>query len=98
VGTARRNHNDQTGVQHMPTPSSAWNAIMQYSFLRVFANDGTIDADELAMLEKLALEDGSGDPKERDVLSRVFARVTADSVSADVWQQICSFKERHQIP
>jgi len=82
----------------MPTSNSAWNAIMQYSFLRVFANDGTIDADELAMLEKLALEDGSVDPKERDVLSRVFARVNADSVSADVWQQICRFKERHQIP
>ncbi len=98
MGTARRNYNDQTGVKHMPTSSSAWNAIMQYSFLRVFANDGTIDADELAMLEKLALEDGSVDPKERDVLSRVFARVNADSVSADIWQQICSFKERHQIP
>jgi hypothetical protein len=82
----------------MPTSSSAWNAIMQYSFLRVFANDGTIDADELAMLEKLALEDGSVDPKERDVLSRVFARVNADAVSADVWQEICRFKERHQIP
>jgi hypothetical protein len=50
------------------------------------------------MLEKLALEDGSVDPKERDVLSRVFARVNADSVSADVWQEICRFKERHQIP
>ena len=48
---------------------------MQYSFLRVFANDGTIDAEELAMLEKLALEDGSVDPRERDVLSRIFARV-----------------------
>ena len=82
----------------MPTSSSAWNAIMQYSFLRVFANDGTIDADELAMLEKLALEDGSVDPKERDVLSRVFARVNADSVSADVWQEIGRFKERYQIP
>jgi hypothetical protein len=31
------------------------NAIMQYSFLYVFANDGTIDAQELAMIEKLAL-------------------------------------------
>ena len=82
----------------MSDTSSSWNAIMQYSFLRVFANDGTIDAEELAMLEKLALEDGAVDPKERDVLSRIFARVDARSVSADVWQEICRFKERHQIP
>ena len=82
----------------MPTSNSAWNAIMQYSFLRVFANDGTIDAEELAMLEKLALEDGSVDQEERDVLSRIFTRVDARSVSADVWQEICRFKERHQIP
>ena len=82
----------------MSMKDSAWNAIMQYSFLRVFANDGTIDADELAMLEKLALEDGAVDPKERDVLSRVFARVDARTVSPDVWQDICRFKERHQIP
>jgi hypothetical protein len=82
----------------MPTSNSAWNAIMQYSFLRVFANDGTIDAEELAMLEKLALQDGSVDPKEREVLSRIFARVDARSVSADVWQEIVRFKEIHGIP
>jgi hypothetical protein len=49
-------------------------------------------------MEKLALQDGSVDPKERDVLSRIFARVDAGSVSADVWQEIVRFKERHQIP
>ena len=82
----------------MSTPGSTWNAIMQYSFLRIFANDGTIDAGELAMLEKLALEDGTVDDKEREVLSHIFARVSADTVEADVWQEICRFKERHQIP
>jgi tellurite resistance protein len=71
---------------------------MQYSFLRVFANDGTTDADELAMLEKLALEDGTVDPQEREVLSRIFARVDASTVPADVWQEISRFKERYQIP
>ena len=82
----------------MSTPGSTWNAIMQYSFLRIFANDGTIDAGELEMLQKLALEDGTVDDKERDVLSHIFARVSADTVSSDVWREICSFKERHQIP
>jgi uncharacterized membrane protein YebE (DUF533 family) len=82
----------------MPTPSSAWNAIMQYSFLRVFANDGTIDSDELAMIEKLALEDGVVDDQERAVLSRIFARISSDTVTPDVWQEVCRFKERYQIP
>ena len=82
----------------MSTPGSTWNAIMQYSFLRIFANDGTIDAGELEMLQKLALEDGTVNDKEHDVLSHIFARVSADTVSSDVWQEICRFKERHQIP
>jgi hypothetical protein len=82
----------------MQTTGSAWNAIMQYSFLRVFANDGTIDAAELAMLEKLALEDGTVDDKERSVLSRIFSRISRDTVTADVWNEVCRFKEQFQIP
>jgi hypothetical protein len=78
--------------------ASAWNAIMQYSFLRVFANDGTIDAAELAMLEKLALEDGKVDDAEREVLGRIFARVSSDTVSEEVWSEVCRFKEHHAIP
>jgi hypothetical protein len=81
----------------MMTNGSAWNALMQYSFLAIFANDKTIDARELAMLEKLALEDGSVDDEERAVLVRIFGRVTQDTVSQDVWDEICSFKSRHQI-
>ena len=82
----------------MTTNGSSWNAIMQYSFLRVFANDGTIDAAELAMLEKLALEDGKVDDAEREVLGRIFARVSSDTVSEEVWSEVCRFKEHHAIP
>lgn len=80
------------------TNGSSWNAIMQYSFLRVFANDGTIDAGELAMLEKLALEDGQVDDRERAVLSRIFERVGSETVSPAVRDEISRFKERYQIP
>lgn len=73
------------------------NAIMQYSFLYVFANDDTIDAQELAMLERLALEDGTVDDQERDMLHRIFARVTEQSVTKDVWDEICRFKAKYQI-
>ena len=82
----------------MRPKGSGWNAIMQYSFLRVFANDGTIDAGELAMLEKLALEEGNVDDQERAVLGRIFSRVSRDSVTAEVWEEICRFKERYSIP
>ena len=82
----------------MGTSGSGWNAIMQYSFLRVFANDRTIDAEELAMLEKLALSDSQVDDEERVILSRVFSRVTETTVAPDVWQEVCRFKAQYQIP
>jgi hypothetical protein len=81
----------------MTDRESSWNAIMQYSFLRVFANDGTIDADELAMLERLALRDGIVDDKERAVLSRIFARVEPGTVTPGIWDEICRFKAEHSI-
>ena len=71
---------------------------MQYSFLHVFANDRTIDSRELAMLQKLALSDSQVDDQERAVLSRVLSRISETTVSADVWQEVCQFKERYQIP
>jgi len=72
--------------------------MMQYSFLRVFANNGTIDADELAMLERLAMRDGVVDDRERTVLANILARVTPETVTAEVWESIEQFKARHDIP
>jgi hypothetical protein len=80
------------------TKRSGWNAIMQYSFLHVFANDGLLDADELHMIERIALEDGVVDEREREVLSRVFARVDPATVDASVAEEIRRFKERYDIP
>jgi hypothetical protein len=47
---------------------------------------------------KLALRVGTVDPQERAVLSRIFAKVDRESVTPDVWAEIVSFKERHEIP
>jgi hypothetical protein len=82
----------------MTSNGSAWNAIMQYSFIKVFATDGIIDAAELAMLERLALADGQVDDQERSVLSRVFSRVTPDMLDPQVWEEIQRFKSVHSIP
>ena len=81
----------------MAKNGSAWNAIMQYSFLSVFAKDGLIDAGELAMIEKLALADGMIDDAERDVLGRIFARVDAQSTDPAVWAEIQRFKSEFGI-
>lgn len=80
------------------TRQSAWNAIMQYSFLSVFAKDGIIDGKELEMLERLALGDGEVDDAERAVLSRVFARVNEQTTDPAVWAEIQRFKQAHSIP
>ena len=82
----------------MTTNGSAWNAIMQYSFIKVFANDGVIDAAELGMLERLAMEDGKVDEQERSVLSRIFARVPAETFAPEVRDEIQRFKAEHSIP
>ena len=82
----------------MGSDTSSWNEIMQYSFLAVFANDGRVDAAEMAMLERLALRDGKVDEQERAVLSRIFARLDPASVTPDVRDEIASFKARHDIP
>ena len=79
-----------------PAGSNA-NAIMQYSFLRVFANDGTIDSGELAFLERLALGDGRVDDAERSMLTRILSRVSAETVTPAVWEEIVSFKAKHAI-
>lgn len=80
------------------TEQSSWNAIAQYSFLRVFANDKTIDAEELAMLQRLALRDEQVDDQEREVFSTIFGRVSESTVAPEVWAEICRFKAEHDIP
>jgi len=77
---------------------SSSNAIMQYSFLRVFANDNTIDDAELGMLMRLALRDEQVDEGEKRVLAGIFGRVSPETVSPEVWEGICRFKSEHGIP
>jgi hypothetical protein len=50
------------------------------------------------MFERLALEDGTVDAEEREMLSRIFSRVAKETMDEDVWTEICRFKNEHQIP
>lgn len=69
-----------------------------FAFLRVFANDDTIDPGELQMLERIALRDRVVDDGEREVLSRIFGRVDEEHVSPETWAEIQRFKSANGIP
>ena len=74
---------------------SNWAQIVQDSFLKVFADDETIDAAEWAMLKKLAMEDGVVDETERLVLAKVFERVDPRSLDPKVREDIERFRAEH---
>jgi hypothetical protein len=71
------------------------NEIMQYSFLKIFADDRTIDQAELQFIERLALKDGQVDDSERNILKAIFDRVTPDMVTPTVWLEIEGFRQRY---
>ncbi|MEQ9399168.1 MAG: hypothetical protein RJQ04_08340 [Longimicrobiales bacterium] len=81
----------------MPDEGSRAGDIQRYSFLRVFANDPTIDAGELAFMQRMALADGRIDDRERATLETIFSRVSPDTVEPEVWAEIERFKARHGI-
>lgn len=78
-------------------PKSGAKQLMGYSFLVVFANDDTISEGELAMLEKLALEDKVVDEDEKRVLRKIFSRVTKEQLADAVWKEITRFREKYDI-
>lgn len=77
--------------------TSAARRLTAYSYLVVFANDGTIDEGELELLKKIALEDHVVDEAEKDVLRRIFSRVSQDTVKEKVWEKIEAFRSKHDI-
>lgn len=66
-----------------------------YSFLVVFANDRVLDANELVMLERIALRDGLVDEDEKARLQDIFARAAEHDLDAGVRAEIERFRERH---
>lgn len=72
------------------------NALMIYS-LSAFANDGTLDIEELDFIKRLALRDGVIDADERVVLSNIFNRVPKPTTSPEVLTAIAEFKQHFAI-
>ena len=78
-------------------PKSKAGHILGYSFLVVFANDGIIDEEELAMMKELALADRIVDEDEKNVLRHIFARPNQNEMSLEVRSEIREFREKYGI-
>jgi hypothetical protein len=81
----------------MNPKSSNASKIAGYSFLVAFANDGTLDDSELQRFKELALADGIVDDEEKHVLRKVFARVSQEKVTPEIWTEIQAFRAAHGI-
>jgi len=70
---------------------------MAYSSIPIFANDGTVDMEELNFLMGLALKDDHVDEDEKRVLGNIFDKVKEDSVSPKVWERIGTIRVKYGI-
>ena len=80
----------------LPITSCA-NDSIGYSLLVRFANNGTIGADHLRLLEPLAGTDDQVEDAERAVLHRIFVRVAPHLLAAAVPAEIAAFCARYAI-
>jgi hypothetical protein len=70
---------------------------LAYASLAMFADDGTLDIEELEMLLEVALRDGVITDGEKEVLRGVFNRILEPDVTADVWQRMQEVRQLHGI-
>ena len=70
---------------------------LAHASLVLWADDGTLDAQELDTLLNIALRDGVISDSEKDVLRGVFNRVHEEDVDAEVWNKIQGIRKQHAI-
>lgn len=70
---------------------------LAYASLAVFADDGTIDMNELSSLLRLAMRDGEFSESEKAVLRNVFNRVLEEDVDGNVWERIQGIRRMHGV-
>ena len=80
----------------MSETDSKWMEIA-YGAIGVFADDGTMDLNELNFLLGLALKDGVIDDDEKRVLRNIFKRVSEAEVTPTVWARIQDVRQKHDI-
>ena len=82
--------------ENMSENTSSWNKLAD-SVISIFSNNGTIDMDELNYLLTVALEDNVIDEKEKNVLRGIFAQISEDMVSPDVWAKMQEIRKEYSI-
>lgn len=80
-----RQGQDQSGIE------------LAYASLVLYADDGTIDEEELKTLLHIALRDGVINEREKEVLRSLFNRIHEEEVSAEVWDHIQNIRKQHSI-
>jgi len=70
---------------------------LAHASLVLWADDGTLDAQELDTLLNIALRDGVISESEKDVLRGVFNRVHEEEVDGEVWAKIQAIRKQHAI-
>lgn len=70
---------------------------LAYASLALFADDGTLDEEELDILLHIALRDGTISDEEREILRNVFNRILEPDVSAEMWTRIQETRAQHSI-
>ncbi len=70
---------------------------LAYSSIPVFADDGTLDMEELNFLIGIALKDGQIDEDEKRVLQNIFKQVGKHEVTSKVWARMNEIKRKFNI-
>lgn len=79
-------------------PHSEAEKIAGYSYLHLFAHDGSITDEELTFIKKLALRDYKIDEHELSVLDSITRRLKRKRVSAAAWEEIRHFRHKYGLP
>ena len=70
---------------------------LAYSSIPVFADDGTLDLEELNFLLGIALKDGKIDDDEKRVLGNIFNHLGQQDVTEKVWKRMADVKKKYGI-
>ena len=79
------------------TPADSQYLELAYSSIRVFADDGTLDLQELNFLLGVALRDDVIDDDEKRVLGNIFKQAEKTRISSAVRARIAEVRRRYSI-
>lgn len=84
-------------IEKSPESSNRGGIELAHASLVLWAEDGTLDAEELDTLLNIALRDGVISESEKDVLRGVFNRIHEEDVDGDVWAKIQEIRKQHAV-